>query len=30
VLTLVFFMLGTITLITFHAAANVGAACLPH
>jgi succinate dehydrogenase / fumarate reductase membrane anchor subunit len=30
ILTLVFFMLGTITLITFHAAANAGAACLPH
>lgn len=30
VLTLAFFMLGTITLITFHVASNPGAACLPH
>ncbi len=30
VLTLAFFMLGTITLITFSASGNLGAACLPH
>ncbi len=31
VLTLAFFMLGTITLITFpYAPANLGAVCLPH
>jgi succinate dehydrogenase / fumarate reductase membrane anchor subunit len=29
VLTLAFFLLGTITLIAFHAAGNLGAACLP-
>jgi len=29
-LTLVFFMLGTITLITFQHSANVGVTCLPH
>lgn len=27
-LTLIFFMLGTITLITFHPAANLGVSCL--
>ncbi len=29
-LTLVFYMLGTITLITFQHTANVGVPCLPH
>jgi succinate dehydrogenase / fumarate reductase membrane anchor subunit len=29
-LTLAFFMLGTITLITFQHSANVGVSCLPH
>lgn len=29
IVTLVFLMLGTITLITFHSAANPGALCLP-
>jgi succinate dehydrogenase / fumarate reductase membrane anchor subunit len=30
ILTLVFFMLGTITLITFQHSANLGVSCLPH
>ena len=29
-LTLIFFMLGTITLITFQHTGNLGASCLPH